>query len=116
MIRKKSPARRNSDNPVTAGQFDEAMAIIATSFEKVVTKEDAKQFATKDDLKHTKEEIFDRMAQDKNEILHHFDAAVENIHSDLVGANQDEISGLITAQEDHEGRIINLERHAGTRV
>lgn len=58
-----------------------------------------KTMATKDDLRQLKEEIF-----------HHFDAAVEEIHHDLAGANKDEISFIANKQDDHEHRLRRIEK------
>lgn len=54
-----------------------------------------------------------KMDRLKDEILDHFDAAVENIEADLKGANRDEISLLKTKQQQHEQRISVLERRSG---
>jgi len=64
-----------------------------------------------DQISNVKEE----MRVMKEEILHHFDAAVENIEEELKGANADEISLLHDVDENHETRITAIERQAGMR-
>ena len=49
----------------------------------------------------------------KDEIIRHFDIKVGQIRHDLMGANRDEISSLIDANEKHEQRLTRLEEHAG---
>lgn len=46
-----------------------------------------------------------------DEIVHHFDVVAENIHRDVAGANQDEISLLQNKVLDHEERIAVLEKN-----
>lgn len=46
-------------------------------------------------------------------MLDEFQAAVENIHQDVAGANRDEISGIQDRQADHEDRLARLEQSAG---
>lgn len=49
----------------------------------------------------------------KDDIIRHFDVAVEDIRHDLEGANRDEIGVLKDAKRDHEQRIVRLEQQAG---
>jgi hypothetical protein len=84
--------------------------------------EDANLPATKRDITIVRKEIHDsatqlrsEMKEMKDEILHHFDVAVENIEDSLRGANADEISLLKTNLDLHEERIGMLEQHAGLR-
>ena len=55
--------------------------------------------------------------EESQETRDHFDAVAENIHLDVAGANQDEIT-LLKDQKipDHEERIQALEKHAGLPV
>lgn len=50
--------------------------------------------ATKEDLRELGDELRDELKSNKDEILRHFDAVVEQIHHDLAGANTDEIETL----------------------
>lgn len=79
--------------------------------------------ATKEDIRMLMEQIgsyFDRtesrlgdlrdeMEGSKEEIIRHFDVRVEDIRHDLLGANKDKL-------ENHEDRLVRLERHAGLRA
>jgi len=101
---------RELNQPATKRDVKEAVEDLArvteAGFQKMATKDDLKQFATKTDLKKF-----------KNDIIHEFKAVAENIHKDVAGANKDEIS-LITEQKlpNHERRIKALEQHAGLPV
>ena len=74
-----------------------------------------KEFATKTDVQRLKGEIDESLRQFKDEIIHEFKAAVENIEEALKGANADEISLLQDRKRDHEERITALERRSGIR-
>jgi len=65
--------------------------------------------ATKADIRGLREEI----NTSKEEILHEFRLTVETIRHDLVGANRDEISQMKDKSQDHERRIVRLERSSG---
>lgn len=65
--------------------------------------------ATKADIRGLREEI----KASKKEILHQFQLTVETIRHDLAGANRDEISQMKDTSQDHEQRIVRLERSAG---
>lgn len=65
--------------------------------------------ATKGDLHELRQEI----AALKEEIFHHFDAAVENIVDDMKGANADEIALLKAADNRLHERVAPLEQQAG---
>jgi len=60
-----------------------------------------------------KEEIIEKMKKWKFEIERHFDVVAENMHHDLLGANNDEIENLKNSKDDHEKRIHKLEKHSG---
>ncbi len=62
--------------------------------------------ATKKDLRALEARLLKSSAEQKDEILRHFDVAVEAIREDLVGANADEIASLTD-------RVDRLERHIG---
>jgi hypothetical protein len=53
-------------------------------------------------------EVDGRIAASEARLKHHFDLAVETIRDDLLGAHKDRI-------EDHEARIVRLERQTGVR-
>jgi len=61
--------------------------------------------------------IMDHVAATNAKTMDHFDVVAENIHRDVAGANQDEIT-LIKDQQlpDHEKRIQALERNSGLPV
>ena len=61
---------------------------------------------TKQDLSLLEQRLLKSSAQQKDEILRHFDVSVEAIHHDLVGARADELELL-------KDRIRRLEKHAG---
>ena len=68
--------------------------------------------ATKADIRMLMVEIgklYDANQRWKDELKGHFDLAVENIRTDLVGANKDKI-------ENHEHRLGRLEKHTGLAV
>ncbi|MDD5041942.1 MAG: hypothetical protein PHX87_06110 [Candidatus Peribacteraceae bacterium] len=69
--------------------------------------------ATKADIGELREEFTAQFKTFKDEILRHFDLAVETIRHDLVGANRDEILQMKDKSQDHERRIVRLERSAG---
>lgn len=48
--------------------------------------------------------------------IRHFDVAVEQIRSLLIGASADRLSLLEGGKENHEARIITLEVHSGLRT
>lgn len=72
--------------------------------------------ATKNDLEVTKSELRAEMKQMKDEIIRHFDVALEQMRHDLAGANQDEIETLKDGKVDHENRIVRLEQTVGLRA
>lgn len=47
---------------------------------------------SKDDLARLERRMDDKLDTLKDEILHHFGVVAENIHQDVAGANQDEIT------------------------
>ena len=55
------------------------------------------------------------MAALKQELLDHFDAAVENIVESLRGANADELSLLRDLAKNHDSRLKAVEQKAGLR-
>lgn len=65
-----------------------------------------------DDQPVTRRELRVELTELKEEIFRHFDAVAENIHRDVAGANQDEISLLDDKVNNHEERITALERRA----
>lgn len=50
--------------------------------------------------------LYSQMAQNTEDMKSYFDLALENAVYDIKGANKDKI-------ENHEDRIIRLEKHAG---
>jgi len=97
------------------------MEMIKSSFDKVVTqeqaknfltKEDAKQFLTKEDAKQflTKEDAKQFLTKDdKEELMRHMSAAVEIILEEIKGADRDEMNDVKQKQRNHEQRISSLE-------
>jgi hypothetical protein len=71
--------------------------------------EDAHEPATKGDVHR----IEKRIAAVKQEIVQHFDVAVENIADELRGANADEIDALRDVDNRLHERISPLEQQAG---
>lgn len=67
------------------------------------------------DLAALEQRLDRKMEAMKNEILHNFEALVENIEDSLKGANADEISLLQNKQGDHEQRIATLENRTSLR-
>jgi hypothetical protein len=67
----------------------------------------------KADMLQLRQESTAQLKTFKDEILRHFDLAVETIRHDLVGANRDEISQMKDKSQDHESRILRLERSSG---
>ncbi len=109
-------AEGDPNEPLTRGEFNEAMQLVAGAFERVATKEDLKQFATKDDLQQLrqqlvedKKEMIQRMADDKEEILRQLAATAEIITDQSAGAHRDDISSIKEKQERHEERIGTVE-------
>lgn len=96
--------------------IEELAQIVKQGFDRI-----EENFATKEDLQRTKEELRSEFKQDLHEtetnLRHEFNAVAENIHQDVAGANKDEIS-LIKDQvlPDHEVRIHSLEKQAGLTV
>jgi hypothetical protein len=71
--------------------------------------DDDKAPATKADIQLLMAEIgklYDANERWKDELKGHFDLTVENIRTDLTGANKDRLEG-------HENRIARLEKHVG---
>jgi hypothetical protein len=50
-----------------------------------------------------------------NKIMQHIDAAVENRAGDLLGVTNDEVKLIKDKTENHEERLVTLEKHAGVR-
>lgn len=98
----------NGDQPATQNDLAVWGGELTRRIDDIETR-----MATKDDLRELEIKMDQKMTQLKEEILHHFDAAVENIEQALKGANQDEISLLKDKQYQHEERIGVLERQAG---
>lgn len=69
--------------------------------------------ATKGDLAQLRDELDRKIESFKDEILRHFDVAVENIRHDLTGALRDAIEIAKDLKDNHERRIRRLERAAG---
>ena len=86
---------------VTKGDFDEAMHMIARSFDKVATKDDLKRFATKEDLKRfaTKDD-FKRIEKRLDN--------VERVQKSMLKILES-IEGRLVDLADHEERITHLE-------
>ena len=85
---------KQSTAPVTKQDFEEAMHILAKSFERVATREDLKLFATKEDLERfaTKED-FERIEDTQHSMLKVLDS----------------IEGRLKEMANHEERITRLE-------
>jgi hypothetical protein len=62
--------------------------------------------ATKQDLRLLEQRLLTSSAHQKEEIIRHFDVAVENIRHDLLGANADRIELL-------QDRIARVEQRVG---
>jgi hypothetical protein len=75
--------------------------------------EDDDQPATRGYVRQQIAELKKFIAQENEETRRHFDVVAENIHVDVAGANADEISLIKNKQDDHEDRIVDLERTAG---
>lgn len=78
--------------------------------------DDATAPATKDDIRLLMEQIgrlYDANARWKDEIIQHFDVAVESIRHEMQAAHHDSIELLRDQTADHASRIKRLERHAG---
>lgn len=101
----------------TKEDIQELARMVARAFEKVATKEELKHYATKEDLANMKQEIIEEVTENarklQKETHFYFDAAVENIHVDLAGANKDEISLIQDKHANHEKRITKLEDRVG---
>ncbi|MEX2055056.1 MAG: hypothetical protein WD972_02645 [Candidatus Andersenbacteria bacterium] len=50
-----------------------------------------------------------------DKIMKHIDAALENRASDVLGVTSDEVKLIKDNTENHEERIVTLEKHAGVR-
>lgn len=77
---------------------------------------DAAAPATKEDIRLLMEQIgklYDANARWKDEIIEHFDVAVETIRHEMKAAHHDSIDLLRDQNADHAKRIERLERHAG---
>lgn len=72
-----------------------------------------KKFATKSDLLRLEQAIAAKLEESTQEILHHFDAAVENIEHDLKGAGADELSSLHDRVKGQESRLRTVEERLG---
>lgn len=59
------------------------------------------------------QELYDANSRWKEEIIRHFDVAVEDIRHDLLGARRDEVELLKDGHSDHELRLKRVERHVG---
>ncbi|PIT98153.1 MAG: hypothetical protein COT71_02205 [Candidatus Andersenbacteria bacterium CG10_big_fil_rev_8_21_14_0_10_54_11] len=94
---------KQSTAPVTKQDFEEAMHILAKSFERVATREDLKLFATKEDLERfaTKEDL-ERFATKED-----FERIEDTQHSMLKVL--DSIEGRLKEMANHEERITRLE-------
>ncbi len=78
-------------------------------------RKDVAAKASKKDVEMASKKLVGLISDVKEEILHHFDAAVENIEEELKGANADEISLLSDARKDHETRITAIEKQVAMR-
>jgi hypothetical protein len=56
-----------------------------------------------------KDEILDKNEAWKDEIVHEFKVVAEDLRHDLLGVHKDKI-------ENHEDRLVRLERHVGVRA
>lgn len=92
------------------GQAVEDLAmIVKKGFDGMETRFDKKLEALEEKID---KKVYRKISQTEEKIKFHFDAAVEIIHSDLTGANKDEISLIKTKQKDHQLRIKRLEEQA----
>jgi hypothetical protein len=75
-------------------------------------KADIREFRNefKADMLQLRQESTAQLKTFKDEILRHFDLAVETIRHDLVGADRDEMAQMKDRSQDHEQRILRLER------
>lgn len=61
-------------------------------------------------LQQQTKELEYRLQQHTDELKRHFSVVIENAYADLVGANKDKISLLVNYHDNHEQRIVSLER------
>jgi len=66
----------------------------------------------KDEILDTMDKRMDkRLKESEDKIINNFNVVAENIHHDTAGANKDEIEVLKDSRQNHEKRIIKLEKH-----
>jgi hypothetical protein len=75
--------------------------------------EDDDQPATRGYVRQQLADLKKFITEENEETRRHFDVVAENIHVDVAGANADEISLIKNKQDDHEDRIVDLERSSG---
>jgi predicted metal-dependent hydrolase len=88
---------------------------MADTFE-TVAHDDSAAPAMKEDICLLIEQsgkLYDANARWKDEIIEHFDVAVETIRHEMKAAHHDSIEMLRDQSDDHAKRIERLERHAG---
>ena len=114
---KYTPIEGDENEPVARGEFNEAMAWIATAFQELrgemVTKNDLKQLATKDDLKSyatkndlksyaTKSDIESILNDWGKTLFEKVDVAVEQRQIDLGAAKHETVEATREKVESHE--------------
>jgi hypothetical protein len=79
------------------------------------SKNGGDQPATQHDLEIWGNQLSLQIEDIGNKIMKHIDAAIENRASDLLGVAGDEVKLIKDKTENHEERIVTLEKHAGVR-
>ncbi|MEX1112815.1 MAG: hypothetical protein WEC84_05120 [Candidatus Andersenbacteria bacterium] len=98
------------NEPVTRGEFNEAMQAVNTAFQKVATKDDLKALEQRFDglegrMNNGFQEIDKRFDELFDKIDRYIDVRVDNV----TGINRDEVSLIKDKQQQHEKRISALE-------
>ncbi|MEX0650070.1 MAG: hypothetical protein WD200_03650 [Candidatus Andersenbacteria bacterium] len=131
MIAEILPAEGDPNEPVTRGEFNEAMHAVNSAFQQVATKDDLKalenRMATKDDMETlrmaTKDDmetlrmatksdlngLESRMDKRFDELFEHIDSYIDNRMVDVGAARSDEVLMIKEKQERYEKRISALE-------
>lgn len=92
----------DENEPLTKGEFNEAIQMLARSFE-----------ATKADMDATEERLTRAIDRIGREIMEHIDLAVENRQIDLGAAKKETVLHHGEKLADHEARLGVLEKFQG---
>ena len=104
------PATKKDIVEIVGQAVEELAVVVKKGFDGMETRFDKKLEALE---KRMDKNMDQKITQSEERLKFHFDAAVEIIHSDLAGANKDEISLIKTKQKDHQQRIEQLEERVG---